>query len=246
MSLSVAIMSFNEEHNIGRCLATVKDIADEIVVVDSLSTDRTIEIAKSYGAKVYSEPFKGHVAQQNSSLDKCTSDWVLFIDCDEAVSPELAVSIKQAITTGREQVYILSRRSFYMGRLLRHAWHPDSKLRLMKRNCGARFAGQDPHLYLKWDGRYGMLSGNLIHYSYKDFDTHMNKMLWLSKVWKGSHTGKRVSGFDIFILPVVAFFKAFILKGAVLDGTRGLIAAYSSAMAVYTKYTYLWESQNMG
>src|SRR3954466_16082072 len=139
MTLSVCIITLNEEANIGRTLRSVKDIADEIVVVDSGSTDATVSIAQSFGAKVFVEPWKGFARQKNSSLEKAGSDWVLSLDADEEVAPELAASISAVVKSGGEPKfsgYQMNRRNLYFGRWIRHSgYYPDPKLRLVRRGA---------------------------------------------------------------------------------------------------------------
>ena len=145
MTLSVAIVSFNEEANLGRTLESVK-WADEIVVVDSGSTDRTCEIARHYGASLISEAWRGYVAQKQYAIDLCTKDWVLLLDADEEVSAGLAAEIRSAINTpGAAAGYELPRKNLFLGRWMRHGgFYPDPKLRLFRRGQGV-VAGHDPH-----------------------------------------------------------------------------------------------------
>src|ERR1700736_4435 len=139
MSLSVCIITLNEEANIGRTLKCVKEIADEIIVVDSGSTDATVSLAQQFGAKVFVEPWKGFARQKNSSLAKVTCDWILSLDADEEVSPELAASIKSLLTSGTPQFagYTMNRRNMYFGKWIRRSgYYPDPKLRLVKPGGG--------------------------------------------------------------------------------------------------------------
>ena len=140
MTLSVCIISYNEEMNIARTLERVKGLADEIIVVDSGSTDKTVPLAQSYGAKVFVEEWKGFARQKNSCLEKATGDWVLSLDADEEVSPELAASIREVLHSGfapQSNGYRMARRNLYMGHWIRRAgYYPDRKLRLIKRASG--------------------------------------------------------------------------------------------------------------
>ena len=145
LPLSVSLISFNEAENIARTLASIADFAAEIVVVDSHSSDDTRAIAADFGARVFEEDWKGHVAQKNSALSKCTQPWILALDCDEVVSPELQNAIKAAVTEDVGSGYRVKRRSDYLGKRLRYNWYPDRKLRLVKQDAEPRWAGYDPH-----------------------------------------------------------------------------------------------------
>ena len=249
MKLSVALISFNEEENIGRTLSAIKDIADEIIIVDSFSTDDTVKITKEYGATVYIEEWKGHIAQKNSALEKCKGDWILSLDSDEVVDETLKNAIVEALREpGTKNGFTLNRKTFYMGRLLNRAWQPDKKLRLVKREALPRWAGYNPHDVLMVEGDKGALNGHLIHYSYKDFRDHMQKTLTYARLAADSYwqKGKRASFISLFFKPVFTFFKRMLLQGAFLDGIPGLMAAYSSAYYVYMKYAFLWERANTG
>ena len=160
MTLSVCIITLNEEANIGRTLESVKDIANEIIVVDSGSTDATVTIAQSFGAKVFVEPWKGFARQKNSSLDKAACDWILSLDADEEVSPELAASIKALLKSDRQPQfagYTINRRNLYFGRWIkRSGYYPDPKLRLVKRGA-SEFELRDVHEDMKMEGDLGHL-----------------------------------------------------------------------------------------
>src|SRR6267154_246417 len=180
MSLSVCIITLNEEANIGRTLKSVKDIADEIVVVDSGSTDATVSLAKEFGAKVFVEPWKGFARQKNSALEKASCDWILSLDADEEVSPELAASIKALLTSGTPQFsgYTMNRRNLYFGKWIKRAgYYPDPKLRLIKRGA-AEFELRAVHEDMKMAVPTGLLEGDLIHHAYprlENFIEHANR-----------------------------------------------------------------------
>lgn len=246
MKLSVAMISFNEEENIARTIEAVKNVADEIVLIDSFSTDKTVEIAEKLGAKVYSEEWKGFAAQKNSAAEKCGGEWILFLDCDEEITPELADSITKAVDTGEFDGYSLNRRTFYMGRLLKYAWQPDFKLRLVKKDSSPLWEGEYVHETLSLKGSAkGRLSGYLIHYSYKNFTDHMQRTLTYSTLAakKYLEKGRKIGAASFIFRPWFDFFKALILKRSFLDGIPGIIAAFSYALATYSKYAYLWEMQ---
>lgn len=248
LPLSVSIISFNESANIGRMLDSVKAINAEIIVVDSHSTDNTLEIAEASGAKVYVEDWKGHIRQKNSALEKCTQPWILSLDCDEVVSPELREAIIKAIKEGSHPGYHINRRTFYLGKLLRYAWQPDWNLRLVRKDAGPRWLGYDPHDRLKVDGRCGRLQGDLIHYSYTDLKDHMQRLVAYAELTANSYhqNGKRFHWYNLLINPLVAFFKKYALKRGFLDGSQGFFAAMSSIIYVFLKYLFLWEIERIG
>src|SRR5258708_29376104 len=168
MSLSVCIITLNEEANIGRTLKSVKDIADEIVIVDSGSTDATVSLARGFGAKVSVEPWKGFARQKNSALEKATFDWILSLDADEEVSPELAASIKALLRSGTPQFagYTMNRRNMYFGKWIkRSGYYPDPKLRLIRRGAAA-FELRDGHEDMKMVGEMGHVKVDMIHHAY--------------------------------------------------------------------------------
>lgn len=244
MKLSVSLVSYNEEANMRRTLEAVRDIAGEIVIVDSFSTDGTVSIAEEFGATVYRRPWPGYHEQKNICLEKCSGDWVLCLDCDEVVSPELRSSIVKVMALPDAAAgYYVNRRTHYLGRLLRHAWQPDRKLRLVRRNANPRWEGGDPHAHMAVDGRAGRLDGDLIHYSYKNFDAHMNQSRALARQMAENlfARGKRSGAFELLVKPPFVFFRRYVLQRAALDGVPGLIAALSGATYVYMKYAYLWE-----
>ena len=245
MKLSVSIISFNEERNIVRTLKALEGLADEIIVVDSMSTDGTVALAESMGAKVFKEGWKGHIAQKNSALEKCSCEWILALDCDEIVTPELKISIKKAIANGRDYCgYTVNRRTFYMGKLLKYSWQPDMKLRLVRKSANPAWGGYDPHDVLYTDGKISKLHGDLIHYSFSSFADHMQKTLKHARIAAESYAGKnKKSGiFTLLFRPWLVLIKKLIFKRGILDGIPGIMAAFSGAVYVYMKYAFLWES----
>ena len=177
LPLSVSIISFNEAANIGRTLDSIQPIASEIIVVDSHSTDNTRQIAEKKGAKVFDEDWKGHIRQKKSALEKCSQPWILSLDCDEVVSFELREAIIEAVKEGNRPGYRCNRRTFYLGKLLRYAWQPDWKLRLVRKDADPRWVGYDPHDRLQIAGQNGRLKGDLVHYSYADLRDHLQRLV---------------------------------------------------------------------
>lgn len=246
LPISVAIISFNEEANIGRTLEAVEPFVSEIIVVDSHSTDKTCEIAESFGAKVFVEDWKGHVAQKNSALEKCSEEWILSLDCDEVVDADLAQSIKDAVEKPTSDGFIVNRKTHYMGKYLDYSWQPDWKLRLVRRDKSPKWGGYDPHDVLSIQGSTEKLkSGFLLHYSYKDIYDHYQRLVKYAKVAAQSYdkNGKKFSYFAIYTKPQYAFVKKYFIKLGFMDGFAGLAVAVSSFVYVYLKYLFLKEIQ---
>jgi len=245
LPLSVALISLNEEDNIGRTLEAVKDIASEIIVVDSGSTDKTVEIAKNYGAKVFIERWKGYRDQKNSAMKKCSQEWILFLDCDEVVSPELKESIIKNVKNPTADGYLINRKTVYLGKVLKHAWQPDWNLRLVRRNSNPRWEGGEIHEFLVIDGKVKKIDGDLFHYSYKDIKDHFSKVVnysYLSAV-DLNKKGKKFRFHKILLNPVASFVREYFFKKGFLDGIRGFIIAVSATVYSFLKYIYLWEIQ---
>ena len=243
LPLSVCIISYNEADNIERTLECLIDLASEIVVVDSHSIDGTRQIAASLGAKVFVEDWKGHIRQKNSALDKCTQPWILSVDCDEVVSHELKVSIRSKVASGEIKGYALNRQTVYLGKRLNHAWQPDWKLRLVHRELNPIWRGYDPHDVLTIQGPTERLNGSLIHYSYRDLNDHMKRMVGYARTVAVSYhrDGRTFHGFNLILNPISAFVKKYLIKRAFLDGFQGFLVSMSSFIYVFLKYAFLWE-----
>ena len=246
-SLSVAIISFNEEARILRCLESVRTIAREIIVVDALSTDNTVAIAESMGATVFSEKWKGFVDQRNSVLDKCTGDWVLFIDCDEVLSDTLCQSIVTAIGngTGECNSYKLQFISCFMGRWITHAWGQDWHTRLIRRGT-ASWTGHGVHETLQCQHPMVKLEGVAYHYTYQDYEQHMAKGVHYAALGAAALClrGKKVRLYRLITNPLWIFIKQYILKLGFLDGFPGLILCLTSVHHNFYKYLIAWEMQH--
>jgi glycosyltransferase involved in cell wall biosynthesis len=254
MNLSVVIITFNEEANIGRTLASVQPlVADgkgEIVIVDSGSTDRTVEIAKSFGAKVFVEEWKGFAAQKNSAIDKATGDWILSLDADEEVSDGLRGEIEEICRGpaedgfGSEDGYWLKRENQFLGRPLRHGgFWPDPKLRMFRRGMG-RVANREVHETVVVKGRLGTLYYPLIHHAYptlSDYIEHMNRYSSLGAEMVVA-TGKvRFSVINIVVRPLATFLYNYFFRLGFLDGREGLLLHLYHAVYVSWKYAKAWE-----
>jgi glycosyltransferase involved in cell wall biosynthesis len=247
MSLSVAIVSLNEEANLGRTLESVK-WADEIVVVDSGSIDRTCEIAREYGAKVVVEPWRGYAAQKNFAIKHCTQAWVLSLDSDEEISPGLAEEIRSVISNPDAlDGYSMPRLNLFLGRGLKHGgFWPDPKLRLFRRGMGF-VTGRDPHDRVELKGvskeRIGRFRRPMVHYTYPTLYYYLEHMNRYSTVWNEVE-GARPQAFSlnaILLRPLATFIYNYFIRLGFLDGREGLLLHLYHAGYVSWKYAKAWE-----
>jgi glycosyltransferase involved in cell wall biosynthesis len=266
MQLSVVIITFNEEANIGCTLASVQPlVADgkgEIIVVDSGSTDRTVEIAKSFTAKVFFEEWKGYAAQKNSAIDKAMGDWILSLDADEeldrtltmliphAISEELGpkselrAAMGLAIRRGHMSGYWLQRKNSFLGRWIRYGgFWPDPKLRLFRRGSGI-FEDRAVHEDIRLDGKAGRLGGFLLHHSYptlSDYIDHMNRYSSLGAEMVVAKGPVRFSFINIVLRPLFTFIYNYVFRLGFLDGREGLLLHLYHSVYVSWKYAKAWE-----
>lgn len=243
LPLSVAIIAFNEEEKLPRCLESLKDVAAEIVVVDDGSKDRTVEIAESFGARVIKKEWLGYIKQKNFAWEQCREPWVLSLDADEVLTPELAASIRRTLE-GPDLLdgYAVNRRTFYLGDWVWHAWYPEWRMRLARRKK-AQWKGADPHDYLDVAGKTGRLDGDLLHYSYKDLLDHLQRTVRYAHLSAQAEiqAGKPFRWHKLVFSPWVRFWRALIVKQAWRDGWRGWIIAASALMAATAKYAFIYE-----
>jgi glycosyltransferase involved in cell wall biosynthesis len=246
MGLSVAIVAFNEEANIARTLESVR-WADEIVLVDSGSSDRTREIAQAYGAKVVVEPWRGHVAQKNYALALCTQTWVLALDADEEVSPGLAIEIQGTLSDPNAlSGYWMPRKNLFLGRWIRFGgFYPDPKLRLFRRGDGYS-TGHDPHdrYELKTGRAVGQFKDPLIHYAYPTLSYYLEHMNSYSSLGAKLALAKGHRGFslaNIVVRPVLTFIYNYFIRLGFLDGREGLLLHLYHSVYVSWKYAKAWE-----
>ncbi len=247
MKLSAAIIAFNEEKKIRQCLESVKWM-DEIIVVDSFSTDKTVEICRLYTDKVFQREWPGHVKQKQFALKQATGDWILSLDADERLSPKAIANIKEALA-GSPSVdgFSFPRVSFYLGRWIRHGgWYPDRKLRLVRKGC-AWWGGDDPHDKLMTNGEVQNLQGEILHYVYNDISHQLNTVDSFSRVsaQEWHKQGKRFNLLLLLCRPLIRFLEMYIWKGGILDGMPGFIIAVISSYYVFLKYAKLWELQKI-
>lgn len=250
VTLSVAMIATNEEKNLPRTLEAVK-WADEIVIVDSGSVDRTPEIAKSFGAKhSFNRDFRGHPEQKAIAIGKCTSDWILLLDADELVSPELAEEIRQTIENPQYEAYWVPRLNLFMTRWIRHGgFYPDHKLRLWRRGSAQMETNVGPHGTPQFDGPKGKLRHDLIHYAYPSFELYLSHMNDYSSenVYALVNKGKAKSLLAMLWLamvnPVATFVKNYFFRLGFLDGAEGLIYHLNHSVYIHWKYVKAWDEQ---
>ncbi len=248
IKITVAIITYNEENNIGRCISSVLPIADEVLVVDSFSKDKTEEISKSLGARFVANPFAGHIEQKNLALDLATHDYVLSLDADEALSPELLEQIKLVKNNFALDGYRFHRLTNYNGHWVRYSgWYPDTKLRLVKKDK-ARWGGENPHdiLQMKNSESTGFLKGDLLHYSYDSIAAHVTQTDKFTTIAARAafKQGKRSSIFKIVTRPMFKFLRDYFFKRGFLDGRYGFIICSINSLYALLKYAKLHELQS--
>jgi len=252
MSISVAIAAMDEEANIGRTLASVR-WADEIVLVDSGSKDRTCEIACEHGARVIVEPWRGYVAQKQYAIELCTREWVLLLDADEEVSPGLAEEIRAAIADPNAvSGYRLPRQNLFLGRWMRHGgFYPDPKMRLFRRGQGF-VTGHDPHdrcelkpgLSQDAPRHTRQFKNALVHHTYPNltlYIAHMNRYSSLGAQLAVAKGHTRFSFVNIVLRPLATFIYNYFFRLGFLDGREGLLLHCYHAVYVSGKYAKAWE-----
>ena len=238
--ISACIISFNEEKKIEECLKSLQPVVDEIIVVDSLSSDRTREIAGKYTDKIFEQAFLGHIEQKNLAVDKASSDWILSLDCDERLSDELQQSIL-AIKSRLDDAdaYCMSRKTYYIYRWLNHCWYPDIKTRLFNRET-SRWGGTNPHDHIVTRGKNIVrLNGDIYHYSFDSISDHLQTIDKFTEIGADEliRKNKRFTVFSPLTHATWVFIKLYILKRGFLDGFAGLTVSVLSYMHVYVKYS---------
>ena len=247
-TLSIAMIAMNEEANLPRTLESVR-WADEIVVVDSGSKDRTIEIAQSFGARTIYHAFAGHGEQKNVALDLCTSDWTLLLDADEVLTPELQDEIRTLLADEPKfGAYWIPRLNLYFGRWIRHGgFYPDHKLRLFRRGAARLSEGVGPHSTPQFAGPRGRLHHNMLHYAYPTMGIyleHMNR--YSSEIARLLHKKGRDSQslpaflWNAVLNPTAVFIYNYFLRLGFLDGREGLILHINHSVYIHWKFIKAW------
>ena len=245
-ALSVIVPCYNEELMIGDCLASV-GFAQEILVVDSFSTDKTLEIARQFPVRIIQHEYLNSAAQKNWAIPQATNPWVLIVDADERVTPELADEIKGILQSPKCDGYWIRCRNFCLGKEIRHGtWRTDKVLRLFRRDK-ARYQNKHVHAEIEMEGDIGRCEGAFCHYSCRSLDDFIRKAARYG-TWgamNAQEKGIQGSGWRIFSHCVGHFLKGYLLKGGFLDGTQGLIIALMEADLAFLKYAKLWEIQRL-
>ncbi len=244
IKLSVVIITFNEEKNIARCLDSVKSIADEIVVLDSFSKDKTEEICKSYGVQFFQHAFDGHIQQKNRAITYATSPFILSLDADEALDETLIRSILEVKKDIKFDGYSMNRLNYYCEKWLKHGgWYPDKKLRLWDSRKG-EWGGINPHdkyELLDKTAPTGHLKGDILHYSYYAVEEHYKQAEYFTTIGANAlfKQGKKAGFVKMWISPATRFIRDYIVKLGFLDGRYGYIACKIMAYSTYLKYKKL-------
>lgn len=243
MKLSLVTIAFNEERDLPRCLGSV-GFADEKIVVDSGSTDRTAEIARSLGAVVLDHPFEGFSKQKQFAIDRANGDWILVLDADEKAGPGLGEAVLSAMRSGRADAWRIRRRTVYMGRTLRFGpWRGDAPLRLFRKGF-ARFGGEVVHERLRADGPIRIVRGSWIeHEPYDSIPDHIARIARYAELWAAQEAaaGRTCSPADLLIRPQWRLFRALFIQMGFLDGIPGIAASVGSAVYAWWKYLALRE-----
>lgn len=240
--LSATIITLNEQHNIGRCIDSLKGLVDEVIVVDSGSTDRTVEIAEGKGAKVFAKEWSGYSNQKNWANEQASNDLILSLDADEELSSELMSSIKNVLSDAGNS-FKFARKANYCGVWINHTgWYPDTKFRIFNRT-NTRWEGTIHESLKSSDSEPVHLKGDLLHYSYRSISEHVaqsDKFSHLSALAL-FQSGKKPSFFKMIVNPVVRFIKFYFTKLGFLDGKYGFIISVISAHEVFLKYAKHWQ-----
>lgn len=241
--LSATIITLNEERNIERCLKSLQGVADEIVVIDSFSKDRTKEICLAYGARFIEHPFGGHIQQKNVALQHASHELILSLDADEALDETLRKSILEVKENATAEAFSMNRLTNYCGKWVHHCgWYPDTKVRLVKKGK-AQWTGINPHDRLEPAAGTNIqhLAGDLLHYSYYTRDDHFKQIEYFGNIAAKElfERGKRVALPMILLKVVAQFVKSYFVKLGLLDGYTGFTISRLSAYATWRKYIKL-------
>jgi glycosyltransferase involved in cell wall biosynthesis len=249
--ISVVIITYNESENIARCIQSVKNIADEILIVDSLSTDNTVEIARNLGANVISQSFLGYIEQKNFAKNKAKHNWILSLDADECLSENLEIHLKKLKDILHlANAYSFNRLTNYCGKWIKHCgWYPDKKLRLFNKHFH-HWGGFNPHdkIITLPEDKIIHINQDILHYSFKSYEQFKLQMEKFSIISAQSYfaKGKKASWLKIYGSAFIKFIKSYILKLGFLDGKEGWIICSKSTYYTYLKYKTLrnfWKSK---
>ena len=250
MKISATIITYNEEKNIRRCLESLYDVVDEIIVVDSISDDRTVDVCKEYGALVTQRPFPGHIEQKNFAISKASHTYILALDADEALSRKLRNEIRQLKSLKQDEIpdgFSLKRKNYFLGKWINYGiWVREFKIRLFKKGA-AQWGGTNPHdhIIMKDGSRVSLLKGHLLHYPYDSIADFVQQMNRFSDIAARSYLdhNRKSSIFKIIVNPLWRFFRSYFLSLGFMDGLRGLFLSIMMSFYAFMKYLKLWYYQ---
>lgn len=249
MKLSVIVITYNEELNINDCLESVK-WADEIIIIDSHSTDKTVELAGKFTKDIIVVDNIPYGEKRNIGIDKAAGEWIFWLDADERVTPELQVEINSIINKQDSgEAYLTNRRSFFITKFIKHCgWYPDYTLRLFKKSTGIKFNSLLVHEKAVYSGVPGKLANDLLHYTDRTFEHYFNKMNYYTTLSARElfNKGKKAGFSDIILRPYFTFLKMYILKLGIIDGFMGLVLCTLSSVHVMVKYLKLYLLNKQG
>ncbi|MDH4222926.1 MAG: glycosyltransferase family 2 protein [candidate division Zixibacteria bacterium] len=244
--VSAVVITYNEENNIRRCLESLK-FADEIIVVDSKSEDRTVSIAKEYTRKVFLEKWRGFAKQREFACNLASFEWILNVDADEVITSELAREIRKRIDSNADvDGFWIRRRSKFLGRWIEHAWQPDWVLRLFRKEKAAVGENQ-VHEKVEIQGKTEKLKGRMEHYPFENLSHNLKKLDKYTTLSARQMQTENRSGIFLKLLfsPILGFFKIYILKQGFRDGVPGLILSVFHSFYVFDKYAKYWELEKV-
>jgi len=251
-TLSIVVITLNEEHNIVRCLKSLRFSKKvfkqvEMIVVDAQSGDKTAAVAKQLGAKVFTRAWKGYGDQKNWALAKAKGHWILSLDADEELTAPLIAEIEKVVTQTPEEIdgYFIKRKAFFLGKWMRHCgWWPDAQLRLFKRGRGA-FTVEPVHEGLEVKGKTLELHEPMNHYTYESINQYLEKMNRYSdlSIMEIKQKKKTFWRFYLTVAPFLTFFRMYISRKGFLDGWHGLVVCGLSTFHDFCKYAKLWEKE---
>lgn len=240
--ISVTIITLNEEQNIRACLESVQ-WADEILISDSGSADKTVQICKGYGANVFNDEWQGFGSQKNLIASRAKNNWVLNVDADERITPDLKAEIELVLNNGSCEGYNIPRKNFFGDKWIKHCgWYPDYNLRLYRKDK-ARFNERAVHEAVQIDGKVGCLKSPLKHYTYKNISDYLKRMDRYSTLAAEEmlKNGKTAGIADLILRPCFTFFKMLFLQKGFLEGYSGIVLSGLYSSYTFSKYAKLWE-----
>ena len=248
VSVSVYVLTYNNRRTIERCLRSL-EWAEELVIVDSFSTDGTFEICQRYTDRACQRPFAGHRDQYQYAADQTTREWIMFVDADEEIPPELAQEIREAVGSGSSGAngFFVYRQTFYLGRWIRYGgWYPDGEIRLYRREKGRWEGGL--HAKIAVQGKVQCLRNKYLHYTYGNLSDQIQTIDRYSRIAAEDliREGKQFGLFPMLFHPPFRFLKEYLLKKGFLDGIPGLIIVVSTMFYVFVKYAKVWELSRGG